>query len=175
MAKVKKVNDEKELQALMEERKTLTEENKSLSSEYDRLCEEDKLAFAKFKKELENEKINDELRNAGKLIKMCKIQFHYQEEPGGTLNFTKQCIRYSFRDGEQYTVLKEVADHINTRKYPDRALVRKPGASKATLEVVGSIPRCSATIIETIEKEYDPKTDIPDQGLWGQKAQSIRV
>jgi hypothetical protein len=160
--------EESKLQAMMEEKKGMT-------AEYEKLLEEEKAAFEKFKLGLEKEKVNDKLRDAGKLVTMCRIQFHYQEEPGGTLSFTKQCVRYSLTDGKEYVVLKEIADHINTRKYPDRVLERAPGDSVATLQVIGSIPRCSATVLETWEKEYDPATDIPDQSKWGSKAQQIRV
>jgi len=160
--------EETKLQELMAEKEKMTEE-------YKIMLEEEKQAFEKFKTELAKEKDNEVLRKAGKLVKMCKIQFHYQEEPGGMLSFTKQCIRYSFKDGQEYVVLKEIADHINTRKYPDRAMVREPGDRAAKLKVVGTIPRCSATVLETFEKEFDPKTDIPNQSEWGHKMDNIRV
>ena len=99
--------------------------------------------------------------------------FHYIREPGGTLSFTKQGIRYSVKDGKEYIWKKEIADHLNSLSYPDRDLNRGPNERIATLKIVGKIPRCTATILETFEKEYDPKTDIPDQTFWRNKAMQI--
>lgn len=154
--------EEKELRKLMEEKK-------EIKAEYEQMLDEEKAELEKFKAELAKKKRLDVLRSEGKLVMMAKFVFNYIEEPGGLMQFTKQLIRYELRDGQEYTYLKEVADHVNSRKYPDRALERIPGQSGAILKVIGSLPRCSATIIETFEKEYDEKTDIPDQMKWRAK------
>ena len=150
--------------------KELMDEKRRLREEYEQMLESEKEELKKFKTEAEFNKKQKELRDAGKLVTMCQFLFHYQEEPGGTLSFTKQGIRYELTDNNEYTYLKEITDHINSRTYPDRELRRSGDGRPAELVVVGRIPRCSATILKTFEKEYDEKTDIPDQQKWRERA-----
>ena len=157
--------EEKKLQQLMKEKE-------DLRKEYAEMVEEEKEELSKFKLDLEIKKQKDKLREEGKLVTMARFVFHFVEEPGGVLPFTKQLIRYELKDGQEYCYPKEIADHINSLTRPDRALERV-GDGQAQLRTVGQIPRCTATIIETFEKEFDPTTDIPDQTKWRSKTAHI--
>lgn len=160
--------EEAKIQKLMDERE---EYRKNLEA----MCEDEKKELEDFKLELEFRKKQDKLRADGKLIEMATFKFHFQEDAGGTLPFTFQQIRFSLKCGNEYTYPKYIADHINSLRYPDRELVREPGAKAAVLKTVGWVPRCTATILRTFEKEFDPKTDLPDQNEWRDKATSIHV
>jgi len=157
--------EENNLQQLMDEKE-------NLRKEYDEMIESEKEELKNFRLDLEIKKQQDKLRGEGKLMTMARFIFHYVEQPGGVLPFTKQLIRYEVKDGEEYTYPKEIADHINSLSRPDRALERT-GDGQAQLRTIGKLPRCTATIIETFEKEYDPKTDIPDQTKWRSKTAHI--
>jgi hypothetical protein len=137
------------------------------------MCETEKKELQEFKAEKEFQKAQDTLREAGKLIMMSTFMFHFQEEAGGTLPFTLQQIRFSLKDGATYTYPKYVADHVNGLSYPDRELTREGGEKTASLKVVGRIPRCTATVLRTFEKEFDAKTDLPDQDEWKNKATAM--
>ena len=157
--------DEKELQRLMQEKE-------KIRKEYAEMVDEEKEELAKFRLELEIKKQQEKLRAEGKLVTMCRFVFNYVEEQGGVLAFTKQLIRYELKDGEEYCYLKEIADHINSLSRPDRVL-EKTGSGSAQLVTVGKLPRCSATILETFEKEFDSSTDIPNQEKWRSKTAHI--
>ena len=158
--------EELRLQELMDEKKRLREE-------MEMMLNEEKEALKDFKLDLILKKEQDKLREEGKLIKMKRFIFHYQEQAGGTIQFTKQGVRFELKDGDEYCYRSEIADHINSLSYLDRALTREAGEVQATLKVVGRIPRCSATVLETFEKEFDIKTDIPDQKKWRAKAAQV--
>lgn len=170
MREAKKISVKEEIQETDEEYQKVLDEKRALTEEYSAMIAEEKAELEEFKKKRQEKKDLDVLRKAGKLVTMARFQFHYQEQPGGILGFTKEGIRYVLRDLEEYVYLKEIADHINSLKYPDRSLVRKTGEKKAKMKVVGWIPRCTATVLETFEKVFDKETDIPNQDEWKDKA-----